>query len=191
MYSIVTSVLIPIKANWSCQPLLQSSENRVGFERQRRFIVKKLILGLLGVGLLGACSQIVGTFSAFNLTVPKEACTVANNVRELNLSFNYTGTLKGVSLLFTPNGKTAVTVNVPDLSSPPAGLRVNTLTAGEAKLFIDLNTLNPTPTALAIPQPNPRQIYPMDIELQAIGSNNERPGPLKLPNVDVANCYAP
>ncbi|WP_337871259.1 hypothetical protein [Meiothermus sp.] len=153
--------------------------------------MRRLVLGLLGATLLGACSQIVGTFSAFNLTVPKEACTVTNNVRELNLSFNYTGTLKGVSLVFTPNGKSAVTVSVPDLSNPPAGLRVNTLTAGEAKLFIDLNTLSPTPTALAIPQPNPRQIYPMDIELQAIGSNNERPGPLKLPNVDVANCYAP
>lgn len=153
--------------------------------------MKKLMLGLLSVGLLGACSQIIGTFSAFNLTVPKEACTVTGNVRELNLSFNYTGTLKGAGLLFTPNGKSPVAVNITDLSAPPTGLRVNTLTAGEAKLFIDLGTLNPTPTALAIPQPNPRQIYPMDIELQAIGSNNERPGVLKLPNVDVANCYAP
>ncbi len=153
--------------------------------------MKKLMLGWLGAGLLGACSQIVGTFSAFNLTVPKEACTVTGNVRELNLSFNYTGTLKGVSLLFTPNGKPPASVSIPDLSAPPAGLRVNTLTAGAAKLFIDLGTLSPTATALAIPQPNPRQIYPMDIELQAIGSNNERPGVLKLPNVDVANCYAP
>jgi hypothetical protein len=132
----------------------------------------------------------VGGFSAFNLTTPKEPCTLTGSARELNLSFNYTGTLKGVSLLFTPNGKSPVAVNIADLSAPPPGLRVNTLTAGEARLFVNLATLEPTPTALAIPQPNPRQIYPMDIELQAIGSNGERPGVLKLPNVDVANCYA-
>ncbi|WP_297859176.1 hypothetical protein [Meiothermus sp.] len=151
-----------------------------------------IVAGLLGVGLLGACSQIVGGFSAFNLTTPKEPCTLTGSVRELNLSFNYTGTLKGVNLLFTPNGKSSVAVNIADLSAPPTGLRVNTLTAGEARLFINLATLEPSAaSSQAIPQPNPRQIYPMDIELQAIGSNGERPGVLKLPNVDVANCYVP
>lgn len=155
-------------------------------------IMRTIVAGLLAVGLLGACSQIVGGFSAFNLTAPKEPCTLSGGVRELNLSFNYTGTLKGVNLTFTPNGKSPVAVNIPDLSAPPTGLRVNTLTAGEARLFINLATLEPSGTsAQAIPQPNPRQIYPMDIELQAIGGNNERPAPLRLIGVDVANCYAP
>lgn len=154
--------------------------------------MRTIVAGLLAVGLLGACSQIVGGFSAFNLTVPKEPCTPSGGVRELNLSFNYTGTLKGVNLTFTPNGKSPVAVNIPDLSAPPTGLRVNTLTAGEARLFINLATLEPSGTsAQAIPQPSPRLIYPMDIDLQAIGSNGERPGVLKLTSVDVANCYAP
>lgn len=154
--------------------------------------MKKPLFGLVGLGILAACSQIVGGFSAFNLSAPKQACVLntSSSVTELNLSFNYTGTLKGLKLTFTPNGKTGVVANIADLGTPPAGLRVNTLTAGEAKMFIDLNTLaTAAASTQAVPKPDSQVIYPMDIKLEAIGSGGEKPGALNLLNVDVAKCY--
>lgn len=158
--------------------------------------MKKLLLGLMGIGLLGACSQIVNGFSAFNLAAPKEACVVnaQTSAKELNLSFNYTGTVKGLKLTFSPFSNPPlvnppVVVDVPNLESLPAGFRINTLTSNEVKIYLDLNTLTPTASAQAITKPSVKELYPMDIKLEATGSNGEKPGALNLYGVDVAKCY--
>jgi hypothetical protein len=167
--------------------------------------VKKswLLLAGAAVGLTSCViSGNVEVFSAFNLKAPKVACTVTgtppNDKRELNLSFNYAGTLRGVKLTFTPNGKPSVVANIADLSAPPAGLRIDTLTAGEARLFIDLSQLTTapvTPTSLEtqdVPKPIEQRIYPMDIDAEAIGKTADAKIKLNsLTNVNVENCYAP
>jgi hypothetical protein len=164
--------------------------------------VKKSWILLAGAALgLSSCvvTGNVEVFSAFNLNAAKIACVASANssVKELNLTFNYTGTLRGLNMTFTPYQKPAQTVTVSDIdAAPPAGFRIVTSTAGTAKLFLDLQQLNPTPAPVlstqAIVQPNPQTIYPMDIQIEALGKTADAKIKLNnLTNVDVADCYPP
>jgi hypothetical protein len=166
--------------------------------------VKKSWLLLVGAAVgLSSCvvTGNVEVFSAFNLRTPKAACIVTgiapNDKRELNLAFNYTGTLRGVKLTFKPNAQPTVIAAIDDLSNPPAGLRIDTLTAGEAKLFIDLNQIATVPAAssmspMAVPKPDVQPIRPMDIDAEAVGKTADARLKLNsLTNVNVENCYAP
>jgi hypothetical protein len=132
----------------------------------------------------------VEVFSAFNLRASKTPCVQTGNVRELNLAFTYTGELRGVNMTFTPNGKPAQTVNISNLRSPPVGFRIDTLTAGDAKLYVNLEQINPTTTGIT--QPDPVTLRPMDIAVDAFGtSQNAKISLAPLSNVDVSACYAP
>jgi hypothetical protein len=159
-----------------------------------------LLLAGVAAGLTSCVvSGNVEVFSAFNLNAAKVACVASSNpsVKELNLTFNYTGTLRGLNMTFTPYQKPAQTVTISDIdAAPPAGFRIVTSTAGTAKLFLDLQQLNPTPvpavSAQAIVQPNPQTIYPMDIQIEALGKTADAKIKLNnLTNVDVADCYPP
>ena len=158
---------------------------------------------LLGGVALGLSSCVMTgnseVFSASNLNTAKNPCIApkGSSVTELNLSFNYTGTLKGVNMTFTPYQKPAQNVNVADITALwPAGFRIATNTAGTAQLFLDLNqlspTLAPTTSPQAITKPNPQTLFPMDIQLEAIGKTNDAKIKLNvLTNVDVSECYPP
>lgn len=149
-----------------------------------------MLLALAGVGLLAACGGLSSGFKAFNLATPKEACVLnsSKGIYEMNLSFNFLGTLKGAKFTFTPNNKTPVVANITDLANPPTGLRVDTLTAGEAKLYVDLNTLEPNVATQAIPKPDVKQVFPMDVTVDATGSDGHT-DTLTVRGIDVAKCY--
>ena len=152
--------------------------------------IRKFFLAAAGLGMLAACGigERLG-FSANNLQSAKPACVLNTTTQrqELNLRFDYTGTLSRLSLTFTPNGKPAVTVNIPNLDNPPAGFRLDTRTATVARVYVDLGLIEPSANAQAIPQPNPRTLFPMDVSLKAGDGSTERT--LDLTNVDVAACY--
>jgi hypothetical protein len=159
--------------------------------------VKKSWILLAGAALgLSSCvvTGNVEVFSAFSPRAAAVACTSNGSVRELNLGFTYTGTLKGLNFAFTPNQKPPVYVSIPDLSSPPAGFRIDTFTAGDAKLYVNLEQIATTNSATpqAVPQPDPKTSYPMTIEIEALGKTTDakiKMSPIK--NVDVADCYPP
>ena len=146
----------------------------------------------------------VEVFSAFNLNAAKIACVAqsGSGVKELNLTFNYTGTLRGLNMTFVPyrnppQSAQQINVNIADIdAAPPAGFRIVTSTAGTAKLFIDLNQIMPTSSPIAstqaIPKPDPQTLYPMDIQIEALGKTGDAKIKLNnLTNVDVSDCYPP
>ena len=137
----------------------------------------------------------VEIFSAFNLRAPKVACTfnTTTNSKELNLAFTYAGTLRGVNLTFASKDAPTQKASITDLANPPVGLRIDTLTAGDAKLYINLEKIAASPvTPLGIPRPQPVTSYPMDVQVEAIGNAAAAKITLSpLTNVDVKNCYPP
>lgn len=162
--------------------------------------MKKSWILLAGAAIgLSSCGVSVDVFGAVSLNAAKNPCIApsGSSVKELNLAFNYTGTLKGVNIVFTPYQKPAQTVNVADITAPlPAGFRIATNTAGVAQLFLDLNQLSPTPapaaSTQAITKPNPQTLFPMDIQVEAVGKSSDIKITLKsLTNVDVSDCYPP
>ncbi len=95
-------------------------------------------------------------------------------------------------MTFTPNGKPPQSVNIPNLRQPPTGFRIDTLNSNEARLFINLEQITPTsPTPMGIEPPVTKTLYPMTIDLEAIGtSTNAKIKLSPLQNVDVGGCYS-
>lgn len=147
--------------------------------------MRRLLLAAAGTGLLAACSTF--GFNAFNLRTTADSCTLVDGKRELRLEFDYTGTLNRLGITFTPNGKPAETVSIPNLDAQTPGFTLNTRGAGLAKINIDLGVIQPSASGQAISQPNPRTLYPMNITVRAGDGSSEKT--LELKNVDVASCY--
>lgn len=158
--------------------------------------MKKSWILLAGAAIgLSSCVANIEIFSAFNLRAPKVACTLnaVTGAKELNLAFTYAGTLRGVNLTFASVGSPTQKASITDLSNPPIGLRIDTLTAGDAKLYIDLEKIAASPvTPMGIPKPKPVTSYPMDVQVEAIGSTTAAKITLSpLTNIDVRDCYPP
>lgn len=155
--------------------------------------MKKSWILLVGAALgLSSCVANVEIFSAFNLRAPKVACTLntTTNAKELNLAFTYAGTLRGVNLTFASQGSSTQKVLITDLANPPIGLRIDTLTAGDAKLYVDLEKISASSvTPAGIPRPQPVTSYPMDVQVEAIGNASAKIALSPLTNVDVKFCY--
>ena len=157
--------------------------------------MKKSWILLAGAALgLSSCAVNVDIFSAFNLRAPKVACTLntTTNAKELNLAFTYAGTLRGVNLTFSSKDVPTQKASITDLANPPIGLRIDTLTAGDAKLYVDLEKITASPVATqGIDKPKPVTSYPMDVQVEAIGNAAAKITLVPLTNIDVEKCYPP
>ena len=152
-----------------------------------------ILLASAAIGL-SSCAVNVDIFSAFSLRAPKAACTfnTTTNAKELNLAFTYAGTLRGVNLTFSSKDAPTQRASITDLANPPVGLRIDTLTAGDAKLYVDLEKIAASPvTPSGVPQPQPVLSYPMDVQVEAIGNAAAKITLAPLTNIDVKDCYPP
>ena len=157
--------------------------------------MKKSWILLAGAALgLSSCVANIEIFSAFNLRAPKAACTLntTTGAKELNLAFTYAGTLRGVNLTFSSEGSATQKVSITDLANPPVGLRIDTLTAGDAKLYVDLEKIAASPvTPSGVTKPKPVTSFPMDVQVEAIGNAAAKITLAPLTNIDVEKCYPP
>ncbi len=148
-----------------------------------KLFLKRIVLLASTAALISAC-DLVGGLRIINLSTP-----TCDATKQLKLSFNYTGQIDAMKLSFTPNGKPSQTVDIPDVTAANTNPKIMLNQSATVSVSMDLNTVaTQAISSQAIAQPNPKQLYPMDIHVEARNKNGQISS-LDALAVDVAGCY--